>query len=278
MRTVEAPLVALVGARLFEDTDEFDLFISPGQIVSVLGAGGSGKTTFIDVLRGDVALESGKLAITGTTTTPADPRRSNETPQEAAARASEGKAYEGAGQLLSAFGLWEVRDVPLKSLSDSQLIACRLVEALLEGGDIFLFDTHFDLLDPLTRFKAVEAIRDLYPKASMVATTSCTDLAENSDLVAVMVDGRIDFLGSPDELIDEVGDREYLIEADDRSAVHQMVEGFNVEVYDVPEGIRIVALDGQVEPARLLAAGYGVVKAVWVKRLSFAAALRERLG
>lgn len=277
MRTVEAPLVALVGARLFEDTGEFDFFVSPGQIVSVVGAGGSGKSTLIDVLKGETTLESGRIAIAGSTMSPEPPRRSGETPQEAAARSSEGRAYEGAGQLLSAFGLWEVRDVPLKSLSDSQLIACRLVETLLSGADIFLFDTHFDLLDPATRYKAIEAVRDLLPKSCVVVTTACPDLAEQSDLVAVMVEGKVDFLGSPEEMIDSVGDREYLIEADDRSAVHQMVDSFNVEVFDVPEGILVVALDDQVEPARLLAAGYGVVKAVWVKRPSFAEALRDRL-
>lgn len=277
MRAIEAPVVALVGVRLFEDTEEFDFFVRPGETVALVGAGGSGKSTLLDVLRGEVAAVGGRIAIAGSVASPGKPRRTGETPFDVVARSSEGREYEGAAQLLTAFGLWEYRDISLRMLSDTQVIACSIIESVQSEVDVCLFDTHFDLLDPATRFRAIEAVRETYPDCALVIATACTDIAETADKVAVLKEGTIVFMGTPEQVVESVGEREYLLEVSDKSAANQMVDAFEVEVYDAPEGIRIQARDGQEEPARLLAQGYGLVKAVWIKRPDFASALRALL-
>lgn len=272
-------LVALDGLGLLPQGPTLTLGLAPGQSMCIVGPAASGKTRLLRCIQGrerpgqgradvlDRWAEAGKETLG---------RRS--TPQTLARKWAEKRASE-ASTALSAAGLWEARAVPIDELSESQLVACHMLQPFAGSERIVFVDGHFDHVDPWTRTSMVGGLRHkLSSGAAAIVVTNRLELCAEFDIVVIMRDCRPLFAGSVEELLRESGESEVTVETRAQKGVRALIEPFEISVKSTAEGLELRATEGQAIAARLLTEGYGDVRMVVVRQPSVEDAVRRIIG
>jgi ABC-2 type transport system ATP-binding protein len=135
-------------------------------------------------------------------------------------------------QVLQMVGLWERRDSPVALFSGGMRRRLEIARGLMHSPRILFLDEPTIGLDPQTRssiWSYIELLRDT-EDITIFMTTHYMDEAEFCDRIAIMDQGRIVVLDSPEALKASVGaDRVTIDTDDDDAAIEALDERFDIE-------------------------------------------------
>jgi glycine betaine/proline transport system ATP-binding protein len=216
---------------------DVDFTVEQGEIFVVMGLSGSGKSTLIRMLNGLVKPTAGHVYVGDeevTSLAPKDLRRlrqrrismvfqhfallPHKSVLENAAYALEVRGVDrrtrlaAAREALGMVGLESWGDYRPNELSGGMQQRVGLARALAAETDVLLMDEAFSALDPLIRREMQDQLMELQARLGKTIVFITHDLNEAmriGDRVAVMRDGRVVRLGTPEGILDDPGD-EYL--------------------------------------------------------------------
>ena len=187
--------------------------------IAVIGANGSGKSTFARLLNGLVAPTSGRVHVHGMEANRdraavrrrvgfvfANPEAQilMPTPAEDLALSLRGQPREEVARrvtaTLEAHGLADHADVPASTLSGGQKQMLALASVLITEPDLIVADEPTTLLD----LRNARRIGDLLlaQSAQVVLVTHDLELASRCEAVVLFDDGRVTASGDPAEVVD----------------------------------------------------------------------------
>lgn len=194
-----------------------DLTIHPGKITALVGPNGSGKTTLIKTILGLSKADGGQIEVGGHTLN-GDWRYRNRVgympqipplPENLAA----GELFEMLRELrkaevgpdpelVEAFGLADQLESPLRTLSGGTRQKVNAVMAFMFDPDLLILDEPTAGLDPLASRYLKDRIRRERAAGRTFVITShvLSELQELADFVVFLLEGRVRFSGSSDEL------------------------------------------------------------------------------
>ncbi len=202
--------------------DRVDLTVAPGEFLGLLGPSGCGKTTFLRLLAGFEAPDTGTIEIGGVRV--AGPRRWILPERRRVGMVfqdyalfphmtvAENVAYgvrkwpnrrEQVGNVLRLVGLENLRERLPGELSGGQQQRVALARALAPEPDVILLDEPFSNLDVALRARIRAETQEILARAGATVIFVTHDQEEAlslADRVAVMWDGRIAQVGAPAEL------------------------------------------------------------------------------
>jgi ABC-2 type transport system ATP-binding protein len=198
--------------------------VDEGEVFGLLGPNGAGKTTTVEILEGLRNLDGGRVSVCGL-----DPQRDSAKLKNEIGAALQStslpdklKTFEAiklfAGfyprhrdpeELLKRFGLVEKRDTFYSKLSGGQKQRLALAMALVNNPRVLFFDEPTAGLDPQVRREIYDIIDELRrEKKTIVMTTHYIEEAERlCDRVAIVDQGKVIALGTPNELKNRSGDK-----------------------------------------------------------------------
>jgi ABC-2 type transport system ATP-binding protein len=158
---------------------------------------------------------------------------------------------ERSKQVLDMVGLWERRASRVSTFSGGMKRRLEIARGLLHSPRVLFLDEPTVGLDPQTRLSIWRYLADLrkQEEITIFLTTHYMDEAENCDRIAIINEGRVIALGTPDELKASVGtDRVQIETTDDAAAIEAIREQFGIEserrdgalMFQVPDGERFV--------------------------------------
>ncbi|MEM1568987.1 MAG: metal ABC transporter ATP-binding protein [Thermofilaceae archaeon] len=110
---------------------------------------------------------------------------------------------QAAAEALREVGLYELRDVPVGSLSGGQLQRAAIARALAVGGEVLLLDEPLANVDPQGRLELIALMRELKREKTILMTshelTLPLDLADK----VLILNRRVVAYGAPDEVLRE---------------------------------------------------------------------------
>lgn len=205
---------------------EFSLDVSAGEVVSLIGASGSGKTTVLRCINlleqidnGAVLLDGDEVSAVGRDPNPVRRRIGivfqsfNLFPHMSVARnitlsltevlgQSGDAARQRASELLARFGLAEKADVYPDQLSGGQQQRVAIIRALAMKPEVLLLDEITSALDPELVGEVLDVVRELKGSGitMLIATHEMAFAREISDRVCFLHAGTIAEVGIPAEL------------------------------------------------------------------------------
>jgi ABC-2 type transport system ATP-binding protein len=154
-------------------------------------------------------------------------------------------------QVVEMVGLWERRESLVNTFSGGMKRRLEIARGLLHSPRVLFLDEPTVGLDPQTRSSIWRYIRELKAREDITIflTTHYMDEAEYCDRIAIMDQGRIIVLDTPEALKAKVGkDRVQIETDDDQAAIAALRERFGIEAtvaegavtFGVPEGGQFV--------------------------------------
>ncbi|WP_083508793.1 metal ABC transporter ATP-binding protein [Arthrobacter alpinus] len=242
---------------------DLNLDVRPGEFLAVLGANGSGKTSFLKILLGLAPLSSGQIMLDGVPAKRGSraigyvPQQKHFAP-DTALRARDlvglgvdgdkwgfrlrGRAYrQRVDELLEMVGAASYGKIPVGMLSGGEQQRLRIAQALASNPKVLLCDEPLLSLD-MHHQKAVSALVAEQAKANGTAVVFVTHeinpILEHVDRVLYLAGGRFT-LGTPEEVM--------------RTEVLSKLYGTNVQVLNVEGRLVVVGrpdsvIDGHVDP------------------------------
>lgn len=205
----------------FTAVDRISFEVEKGEIFGFLGANGAGKTTTIRILTGLLAPSSGKAEVAGFNVY----RQQEEIKRQIGYMSQLFSLYRDltvrenirlfggiyglpkstiankTEQLLSRLDMWDRADTMVESLPLGWKQKLAFSIALMHEPQLLFLDEPTSGVDPITRRQFWEQIYEVASQGTTIlVTTHYMDEAEYCDRVSIMVDGRIEALGTPDEL------------------------------------------------------------------------------
>jgi ABC-2 type transport system ATP-binding protein len=268
-----------------------DLDVLPGETFGFLGPNGAGKSTTIKILCTLALATSGTARVAGWDVA-ADPvavRRHiglvfQEPTLDTYLTGEQNLRFHGElygvdrstaaarrEEVLRMVGLWERRADEVRTYSGGMRRRLEIARGLLHSPKVLFLDEPTIGLDPQTRASIWEYLRELhrFEEITVFVTTHYMDEAEHCDRIAIMNEGQIVALDTPDRLKAAIGkDRVQITTDDDRGAIQALREHFDLDAA-VHEGVVSFAVsDGAAFVPRLFA-GLGVpIRSVTVNRPS----------
>ncbi len=206
--------------------DGFSLEIGSREIMAILGPNGAGKTTLIRMLTGLLRPDSGRIRFHGTGSIPLQalgicPQENVLWPRltclEQLVFAGESycisrrQAMERSLRLLAELGLQEKAHSLAKKLSGGMKRRLNLALALVHDPEILVLDEPEAGLDPQSRIRVREYIRDLAGKKTILLTTHNMDEADRlADRVTIMDHGKHLLTDTPRNLKRTIGEGDLL--------------------------------------------------------------------
>ena len=205
---------------------DFSLDVSAGEVVSLIGASGSGKTTVLRCINlleqiddGAVLLDGDEISSVGRDPNPVRRRVGivfqsfNLFPHMSVARnitlaltevlgQTTEAARDRASELLRRFGLSEKADVYPDQLSGGQQQRVAIIRALAMKPEVLLLDEITSALDPELVGEVLDVVRELKGSGitMLIATHEMAFAREISDRVCFLHGGTIAEVGAPSEL------------------------------------------------------------------------------
>jgi ABC-2 type transport system ATP-binding protein len=248
-----------------------DFTVSSGEIFGFLGPNGAGKSTTINMLCTLVRPSGGSALVAGHDVVgERDEVRRNiglvfqDTTLDGYLTAEQNlrlhaELYgvarevvrERLRQVMEMVGLWERRGSLVNTFSGGMKRRLEIARGLLHSPRVLFLDEPTVGLDPQTRSSIWRYIRELKTREDITIflTTHYMDEAEYCDRIAIMDQGRIIVLDTPQALKAQVGmDRVRIQTDDDGSAIAALRERFGIEAtvaegevtFGVPEGAQFV--------------------------------------
>ena len=268
-----------------------DLDVAPGETFGFLGPNGAGKSTTIKILCTLVAATSGTARVAGwDVATERDAVRRHiglvfqEPTLDTYLTGEQNLRFHGElygvdrstaaarrEEVLRMFGLWERRGDEVNTYSGGMRRRLEIARGLLHSPKVLFLDEPTIGLDPQTRASIWEYLRDLHrsEEITVFVTTHYMDEAENCDRIAIINEGQIVALDTPERLKAAVGkDRVQISTEDDRAAISALREHFGIDAA-VREGLVTFAVSEGASFVPRLFAGLGVaIRSVTVQRPS----------
>lgn len=202
--------------------DGLTLTIEEGELFSLLGVNGSGKTTTIKMLSALTEPTSGSALLLGKT-----PQKAKEfigvSPQETAVAKgltvkenlefmckingfSKEKARQRTDEIIADFALEEVKNKKASKLSGGFQRRLSIAMALVTEPKILFLDEPTLGLDVIARRELWALIESIGKKMTIILTTHYLEEAENiSDRIGIMKKGKLAAIGTVDELLKQAG-------------------------------------------------------------------------
>jgi ABC-2 type transport system ATP-binding protein len=208
----------------FTAVDNITFDVKKGEIFGFLGANGAGKTTAIRMLTGLLTPTSGKAQVSGNDVyLQAEAIKKNigymsqkfslydDLTVEENIRFYGGiygipdkDLIQKMNEVIESTGLEEVRNKQIRSLPLGWKQKLAFSIAIIHQPNIVFLDEPTGGVDPVTRRQFWEKMYEAANRGITVfVTTHYMDEAEYCDRISIMVDGRIDALGSPEKLKDD---------------------------------------------------------------------------
>jgi ABC-2 type transport system ATP-binding protein len=257
-------------AKSFDEVEAvrgIDFEVRSGEIFGFLGPNGAGKSTTIGMLCTLVRPTAGEARVAGhDVARERDEVRRNiglvfqDTTLDGYLTAeqnlrfhaelygiSRADAAQRMEQVMSMVGLWERRKSLVYTFSGGMKRRLEIARGLLHAPRVLFLDEPTVGLDPQTRSSIWSYIQELMrqEEITIFMTTHYMDEAEYCDRIAIMDQGRIVALDTPEALKAQVGsDRVQITTADDDAAIAALRERFGLEAviaegevtFSVPEG------------------------------------------
>lgn len=196
--------------------DELSFDVGRGQIVALLGANGSGKSTTLDAIAGMNKLTSGSITIDGSGGLGIAPQKNvlwdDLTVEEHIRIFNHLKApnaratTQGIHDLIKAIDLWKKRRAFAKTLSGGQKRKLQLGMMLTGGSAVCCVDEVSSGIDPLSRRKLWDILLAERGRRTLILTTHFLDEADLlADHIAILSKGTLRAEGSSVELKDRLG-------------------------------------------------------------------------
>jgi ABC-2 type transport system ATP-binding protein len=146
-----------------------------------------------------------------------------------------------------------------------------VARGILHAPEVLFLDEPTQGLDPQTRARLWDHLRDIRRTTGLTIfmTTHYMEEAEWCDRIAIIDQGRIVALGTPDELKSQVGGDVVVVQTDDNPRAASEIAGkLGVTAVADGETLRIEVADGAAFVPRLITALSMPVKTVTVRRPS----------
>ncbi|HWG22567.1 ABC transporter ATP-binding protein [Actinospica sp.] len=231
--TAEIPALEVTGLvyayKQNRAVDGIDLRVAPGSVYGLLGPNGAGKTTAIRAITTLLPIPAGMVRVFGR-----DPARDQMgvrrslgyVPQQLSAdqgltgrenvtnfarlfdvpRSVRAAKVERA---LDAVGLLDVADRMASAYSGGMVRRLELAQALVSSPRLLILDEPTIGLDPIARdsvWKHIAEVRAATGMTVLVTTHYMDEAEEHCDRISLMHQGRIQAVGSPEELIASLPD------------------------------------------------------------------------
>jgi ABC-2 type transport system ATP-binding protein len=229
-----------------------DFEVAPGEVFGFLGPNGAGKTTTINMLCTLTKPSGGSAFVAGhdVVSERDDVRRNiglvfQETTLDGYLTGEQNLRLHAElygvdsalvparmRQMLEMVGLWERRDTQVMTYSGGMRRRLEIARGLMHSPRVLFLDEPTLGLDPQTRRSIWSYIRTLQQteEITIFMTTHYMDEAEFCDRIAIMDQGQIVALDSPEALKARVGADRIRIEADDEAAaIAALAEKFDIE-------------------------------------------------
>jgi ABC-2 type transport system ATP-binding protein len=289
------PVVSVRGlAKRYGDVEAvagIDFDVMPGETFGFLGPNGAGKSTTISMLCTLVTPTGGSATVAGhdVVTQRHQVRRNiglvfQDTTLDSYLTAERNLQFHAElygvpkavvddriHQVLDMVGLWERRGSLVRTFSGGMQRRLEIARGLLHSPRVLFLDEPTVGLDPQTRSSIWDYINDLKRREEITIflTTHYMDEAEHCDRIAIIDNGRIVVLDSPDVLKANVGkDRVQLHTADDGAAIQALEERFGIAAAIHEGAVTFAVPSGEQFVPRLFAELGVPIKAVSVARPS----------
>jgi ABC-2 type transport system ATP-binding protein len=172
-------------------------------------------------------------------------------------------------QMLEMVGLWERRDTPVKTFSGGMRRRLEIARGLMHSPRVLFLDEPTIGLDPQTRSSIWSYIRLLREteEITIFMTTHYMDEAEFCDRIAIMDQGEVVALDTPEALKAGIGaDRVRIQTDDDEAAIAQLAERFDLEGQMSEDAVTFFVPSGEEFVPRLFAELGARIRSVNVSR------------
>jgi len=285
----------------FAAVDDVSFSVEPGELFGFLGPNGAGKTTTISILCTLLSPTAGRAEVAGhdVAREPAAVRSSiglvfQEITLDDYLTGAEnlkfhavlygcppGQVRDRAAPLLDMVGLTERADQQVRFYSGGMKRRLEIARGLLHAPRVLFLDEPTIGLDPQTRVHIWDYVDTLRQRESttMFLTTHYMDEAERCDRIAIIDQGRIVAIDTPDALKASVGADVVTIEtADDDAAKDQIARRLGVEGEVTSDGLRLHVSDGEAFVPRLFEDGAVGIRNVNIRRPSLDDVFLEYTG
>jgi ABC-type Fe3+/spermidine/putrescine transport system ATPase subunit len=210
--------------------DNVSLSVNSGELVALVGASGSGKTTTLRMAAGYETPDSGRVMLDGRDITGVPPQKrgfgmvfqhyalfphmsvqDNVAFGLEARGVARGERRRRAIAALDTVGLAHVAQRPVQSLSGGEQQRVALARAVVIEPRVLLLDEPLSNLDPTLRRSMRDELRSMLRKLNVTAllvTHDQEDAFAVADRVALMKSGRLLQVGRPEELYQRPADRD----------------------------------------------------------------------
>jgi len=276
--------------------------VRPAELFGLLGPNGSGKTTLFRILSTLMIPTGGKALVMGcdAATEPAQLRRQIGVVFQAQSVDPKLTAYEnlwhqghlyglrGAAlkrrvqEILSRVGLADRAKERVETFSGGMQRRIELAKGLLHHPGVLLLDEPTTGLDPGARrdlWQYLQILRD-EEHVSVLVTTHLMEEAERCDRLAIMNEGNLVALGTPEELKSEIGGDVILLDAvhDAGLLAEQIRAQFHVATTVLGHQVRIEREEGHRFVPDLVEAFPGEIQAISVSKPALEDVFIHRTG
>jgi putative spermidine/putrescine transport system ATP-binding protein len=214
-------------SRIFEGhaaVSDVSFSVGPGELLALVGASGSGKTTTLRIAAGYETPDTGRVTLDGSDITALPPQKRGfgmvfqhyalfpHMPVEEnvafgleARGISKPERLERARKTLDSVGLGGAGSRPIQSLSGGEQQRVALARALVIEPKVLLLDEPLSNLDPTLRVTTRDELRSVLHRVGVPAlfvTHDQEDAFAIADRIAVLKKGKLLQVGTPQDLYD----------------------------------------------------------------------------